>query len=150
MYRRAICFGIRKVRGVLFNYQWELEKKTAKQVLKLQSAWDPNHDEKPPKSPKSRLKPSKIEPKLGQDGSRTSKKPKSNIDPTKKGLACHSVPPSWRKMWPTWLQVGFQNRAQINKKSIQKSIKKLICLGIDFGRVLNDFGRENGRNLRSK
>ena len=84
------------------------------------------------KPPKSRLKPSKIEPKLSQDGSRTSKKPKSNIDPTKKGLACHSVPPSWKKMWPTWLQVGFQNRSQINKKSIQKSIKKLICLGIDF------------------
>ena len=37
-----------------------------------------------------------------------------------------------RERWPIWLQVGFQNRAQINKKSIQKLINFLMPLGIDF------------------
>ena len=81
MYRRAICFGIQKVRGVLFNYRWELEKSTAKQVLKLQSAWDPNHDEKPPKwIPKtSKIKAqtlqnrAQIEPRWVQDDQKTEK-----------------------------------------------------------------------------
>ena len=92
------------------------------------------------------LKPTKIEPKLSQDGSRRSKKPKSNIDLTKKGLTCHSVPPSWRKMWPTWLQVGFQNRSQINKKSI----KKLICLGIDFWKDFGRFWKGKWKELATK
>ena len=29
-------------------------------------------------------------------------------------------------MWPTWLQVGLQNRTKIVKKSIQQPIQKLI------------------------
>ena len=40
-------------------------------------------------------------------------------------------------MWPTWLQIGFQNRANIDEKSIEKSIQNLMHLGIDF---LVDFG----------
>ena len=67
----------------------------------------------PQKPPKWRPKPSKIEPKLGQEGARTTSKLKNNKDPTKRGAASHRVPPLWRKMWPTWPQVGFQNRLKI-------------------------------------
>merc|ERR1712177_190049 len=70
----------------------------------------------PQKPPKWRPKPSKIEPKLGQEGARTTKKSKNNIDPTKKGAACHSVPPFCRKMWPTWPQFGSQDGAKMEKK----------------------------------
>ena len=81
--------------------------------------------------------PSKIEPKSSQEGARTTKKSKNNIDPTKKGAACHSPTPFWRKMWPTWPQLGSQDGAKIEKTSMQKSIKKSMPLKIDFW---NDFG----------
>ena len=42
-----------------------------------------------------------------------------------------------RKRWPTWLQLGPQNGARIEKKSKQKSIKILMALGVGF---LEDFG----------
>ena len=93
----------------------------------------------PQKPPKWRPKPSKIEPKLGQEGSRTTKKSKNNIDPTKRGAAPHRVPPFWRKMWPTWPQVGLPNRSKIDKKSMPKSIKNLMHLGIDFWVDLGGF-----------
>ena len=41
-----------------------------------------------------------------------------------------------RKRWPTWLQVGFQNRANIDEKSVEKSIQNLMHLGIDFFWIL--------------
>ena len=47
----------------------------------------------PQKPPKWRPKPSKIEPKLGQEGARTTKKSKNNIDPTKKTRALNPGAP---------------------------------------------------------
>ena len=53
------------------------------------------------------------------------------------------VEASWaflgRERLPIWFQVGFQNRAQINKKSIQKLINFLMPLGIDLFRFFIDF-----------
>ena len=46
--------------------------------------------------------------------------------------------------------VGFQNRAHIVKKSMQKSIKKLMHLGMGFGGILMDFGNQNGGQLAPK
>ena len=40
----------------------------------------------------------------------------------------------------TWLQVGFQNRPKIDQKSMPKSIKNLMHLGIDFWEDLGGFG----------
>ena len=40
-------------------------------------------------------------------------------------------------MGPTWPQVGFQVGAKMDKKSIQKSIKKLMAPGLGFWK---DFG----------
>ena len=42
-----------------------------------------------------------------------------------------------RKRWPTWLQLGPQNEPRITKKSMPKSIKILMALGVGF---LKDFG----------
>ena len=85
----------------------------------------------PQKLPKWRPKPSKIEPKLGQEGARTTKISKNNIDPTKKRVGLEVLPPFWAKKWPTWLQVGLPNQAKINKTSMQKSIKKSMPSKID-------------------
>ena len=67
------------------------------------------------------------------------KNPKNNIDQKKKRAAPHRVPPFWRKMWPTWLQLGFQDGAKMEKKAMQKSIKNLMPLGIDFRKDLEGF-----------
>ena len=86
--------------------------------------------------PKSNPNPPKIEPKLRQEDVGTAKKPKKNIDPVSEGVGYGLLTPFWRKKWPTWLQVGLQNRANIALKTMQKSIEKLMHLGIDF---LKDF-----------
>ena len=93
----------------------------------------------PQKPPKWRPKPFKIEPKLNQEGSRTTKKSKNNIDPTKRGAASHRVAPFSRKMWPTWLQLRSQDGAKMKKKTMQKSIKTLMHLGIDFWKDFRRF-----------
>ena len=97
------------------------------------------------------LKIFQIEAKLGPEapkcskngakmGSGQPKKPKKNIEPTKKKAESHRVPPVEPKKRPTWLQVGFPNRSKIDKKSLQKSIVFLMPLGVDlwtkFGRFL--------------
>ena len=46
-----------------------------------------------------------------------------------------------RKRWPTWLQLGPQNGARIEKKSKQKSIKILMALGVGFLKDFGGFGR---------
>ena len=46
-----------------------------------------------------------------------------------------------RKWWPTWLQLGPQNGARIEKKSKQKSIKILMALGVGFLKDFGGFGR---------
>ena len=95
------------------------------------------------KLPKWSPKHSKIEPKTVQNrraardifhkrGVRTAKNSDKNIDPGKKRGRHHSVHPFWPKKLPSWRQVGFQNRAKINKKSMQESIKKLMPFTIDF------------------
>ena len=89
-----------------------------------------------PKSTKKSKNRAPTSPKWSQDGARRAPKSKKNIDPTKKRAASHSVPPFWWKKSLTWLKVGLQNRAKIDKKSIPKSIKNLMHLGIDF---LSDF-----------
>ena len=102
------------------------------------------------KPPKWRPKPSKIEPKLGQGGARTTKKSKNNIDPTKKGRAADRIPPFSTKMWPTWLQVGLHNRAKIDKKSMPKSIRKLMHLGIDFWEDFGEFWEPKWSHVGTK
>ena len=42
-------------------------------------------------------------------------------------------------MWPTWPQLGSQDGAKMEKKSMQKSIKNLMHLGIDFWKDLEGF-----------
>ena len=93
----------------------------------------------PQKPSKWRPNTTKIEPKLGQEGARTTKKSKNNIDPTKRGAALDPIAPIWRKMWPTWPQLGSQDGAKMEKKSMQKSIKNLMHLGIDFWKDLEGF-----------
>ena len=99
-------------------------------------------------------KTSQIKPKWGQEGARTAIKSKNNIDPTKKGAALHSPPPFWRKMWPTWPQLGSQDGIKMEKKSMQKSIKNLMHLEIDFWKDLGGFWegkwRQVGTQKRSK
>ena len=54
------------------------------------------------------------------------------------------LPPFGRKLWPTWPQLGSQDGAKMKKKSMPKSIKKLMHLGIDF---LKGFGRFLGAKM---
>ena len=66
--------------------------------------------------------------------------------------------PSWeafgvapeRFLKPTWLQVGLQNRAQIEKKSMQKSIKKSMPAKIDFWWDLGGFWEGKWRQVGIK
>ena len=53
-------------------------------------------------------------------------------------------------MWPTWPQVGFQNRAKIDKKSMQKSIEKSMPFEIDFWRDLGGFWEGKWRQVGTK
>ena len=55
-----------------------------------------------------------------------------------------------RKRWPTWLQLGSQNGAEIEKKSKQKSIKILMPLGVRFFQDFGGFWRQNGAKLAPK
>ena len=68
----------------------------------------------------------------------------------KKRAAPHSAPPLEPKKWPTWRQVGLQNRSKIDKKSMQKSIVFLMPLGIDFWVDFGGFGRQNRAKLAPK
>ena len=58
--------------------------------------------------------------------------------------------PFWTKKWPTWLQVGLQNRSKIDKKSMQKSIVFLMPLGVDLWTNFVDFSSQNGAKLVPK
>ena len=91
------------------------------------------------KPPKWSPEPSKIEPKWGQEGARTAQKSKNNINPTKNRSDSISVAPFYWKTWPTWPQLGSQDGAKMEKKSMQKSIKNLMHLGIDFWKDLEGF-----------
>ena len=75
------------------------------------------------KPPKWRPKPSKIEPKSSQEGARTTKKSKNNIDPTKGGRPS-TGPPIFEEnvanMAPTWVPRGSQNEEKIDAKIDQK------------------------------
>ena len=86
----------------------------------------------PKNLPQSIPRASQIEPKWRQEGARTAKKTKKNIDPTRRGVHQELVPHTLRRKWPTWRQVGFPNRAKINKKSMPTSIKQMMPSKIDF------------------
>ena len=62
--------------------------------------------------------------KWSQEGARMAQKSKNNIDPSKRGVTCHSVPPFWRKMWPTWFQLGSQDAFQNGEKIDAKIDRK--------------------------
>ena len=51
---------------------------------------------------------------------------------------------------PFWFQVGFPNRAQIDKKSKQKSIKKTMPLKIGFRSDFDGFLERKRRHLGTK
>ena len=68
----------------------------------------------------------------GQDGSKIEKNRLKKATQHKTGKLFTAPPPFEPKKWPTWLQVGFQNRSKIDKKSMQKSIIFLMPLGIGF------------------
>ena len=55
-----------------------------------------------------------------------------------------------RKRWPTWLQLGPQNGARIEKKSKQKSIKILMPLGVGFLEDFGGFGRVKWSQVGTK
>ena len=78
-----------------------------------------------------------MEPKWRQDGVKTAKKSTKKRQSNKKEGGPHSVAPLEPKKWPTWPQLGAQNKAKMAKKSIPQSIIFLMLLGIDFGM---DFG----------
>ena len=59
---------------------------------------------------------------------------------------CH-LGPSW---WPTWPQLGSQNGAKIDKKSIQKMIKILMPPETRFLRYFDGFWVDFGGMLASK
>ena len=91
-----------------------------------------------------------MESKWGQGGAKTAKNSKKNIDPTKTTLGFMRVAVFWSKKWPTWLQLGPQNGAKINKKSKPKSIKILVPLGVGFWSVFGGFWEANGAKLAPK
>ena len=109
------------------------------------NTWDPHGHQKPPNwTPKpSKIDPQidqKIEksrpnpPKWSQEGARMVPKSKNNIVPTKRA-ACHSAAPFWRKMWPTWFQVGFPNRAKALKHCSFSRIRRCVmgfCVASSF------------------
>ena len=80
-----------------------------------------------------------MEPKWDQDGAKTAKNSKKNIDPAKTTLTPFREPSSGPKKWPTWPQLGSQNGAKNDKKAIQKSIKILVLLGVGFWSVFGGF-----------
>ena len=74
-----------------------------------------------------------------QKEARTAKRPKKNIDPTKKREELNSPAPFCAKKLPTWPQLGSQVGAKMEKNSMQKSIKNLMHLGIDFRKNVDGF-----------
>ena len=95
-------------------------------------------------------KPSKIEAQGGVPhgpvGEKIEKKRRPEVTQQKKGAEPHRAAPFSPKKWPTWLQVGLQNRSKIDKKSMQKSIVFLMPLGVD----LWDFCFQNEAKLGPK
>ena len=55
-----------------------------------------------------------------------------------------------RERWPTWVQLGFQNAAKIDEKSVQKLINFMMPLGIDVFRFFNDFWIQKSSHVGSK
>ena len=91
----------------------------------------------PQKRPTWRPRPSKIEPKSGQEGSRTTNKSKNNIDPTKRGGGSTGYPileENVANMDPTWVSRWSQNGEKIDAKIDQK-------FNASWDRFLEGFGR---------
>ena len=69
---------------------------------------------------------------IGPRGVQDDQKIEKEQRPNKEEASAPQRRPIFPKMWPTWLQVGSQVGAKMDKKSMQKSIKNLMHLGIDF------------------
>ena len=109
--------------------------------------WSPKHSKIEPKTVQNRGAARDI---FGKREVRTAKNSDKNIDPGKKRGRHHSVHPFWPKKLPTWRQVGFQNRAKINKKSMQESIKKLMPFTIDFQINFGGFSERKWKHVGTK
>ena len=59
-------------------------------------------------------------------------------------------PPQVAPRWPTWVQVGFQNGAQIEEKSMEKSIENVMHLGIYFWKDVGGFLEEKQAKIEEK
>ena len=55
-----------------------------------------------------------------------------------------------RERWPTWVQLGLQNAAKIDEKSVQKLINFMMPLGIDNFRFFSDFWNQKPSHVGSK
>ena len=53
-------------------------------------------------------------------------------------------------MWPTWVQVGFQNRPKIENKMMQKSIEKVMHLGMDIWKGFGGFLEGKWKHVGTK
>ena len=58
------------------------------------------------------------------------------MDITKKGVVLETPAPFWRKMWPTWPQVGFPKRPKIDVKIDQKFDASWDRFGGGFWKIL--------------
>ena len=111
------------------------------------SKWSPKHSKIEAKTVQNRGAARDI---FGKREVRTAKNSDKNIDPGKKRGRHHSVHPFWPKKLPTWRQVGFQNRAKINKRSLQESIKKLMPFTIDFQINFGGFSERKWKHVGTK
>ena len=118
------------------SYNGDFKQQQFQKVPILKATWDANRNQRPskcsPKTSKMQAQTPQNRRQIDPEESRSTKKSKNNIDPTKKKAASHRAPPFLRKMWPTWPQLGSQEGAKMKKKSMQKSIKNLMPLGMDF------------------
>ena len=78
------------------------------------------------------------------------KKPKKNANATSRWVESIPPPTFYPKKCPTWPQVGSQDGGKMEKKSMQKSIKNLMHLGIDFWKDFGGFGEAKWSQVGTK
>ena len=72
------------------------------------------------------------------------------MDPTKTTKVLISGAVFGVKNWPTWLQVGVQNRRKTEENRCKNRLKNGCLLGSIFERILVDFWRKYGGMLAPK
>ena len=87
---------------------------------------------------------------FGAKGPTFRKKSVQKSNATKNRVAFLRVTLFWPKNWPTWPQVGLQNRSKIDQKSMQKSIVFLMPLGVDLWTNFVNFCFQNEAKLGPK